>query len=921
MPATKKIELTVNGQSRTVEVPSGKNLLYVLREDLGLTGSKDGCNKGHCGCCGVIIDGKFELSCMISAEKAQGRKIETIEGLGTPDNLHPLQEAFVRTGAIQCGFCTPGMVMASKALLDKNQNPTQDEVTRAVNPVLCRCTGYRKIFEAVHLAARIMRGEEEKERELIPAGTAIGQRVPRIDGPAKVTGTALYAADRTAPGMNHIKVLRSPHYHAEIVSIDVSEAEASPGVVTVLTAADIKGKNVMPPDQHILSPKKVRFVGDPVAAVVGKTPEDCERALPKIKVEYRVLPAVFDPVEAMQDGAPQVHDSGNLVVHQKLVKGDFEQGFAEADVIVENEYWTPWGEHAYMEPEACLAVPDADGGVTLYTTTQHPHGYQVGIKEVLDLPAEKVRVIGDVVGGAFGGKSDHTHSAIAALAAVKTGAPAKIVYSREESLLVSTKRHAFHIKCRTGAYKDGRLAAHQLTIVSDTGAYISAGRGILSKATYFGCGPYNIPHAVVETFGVYTNNQIAGQMRGYGKQQVMYAVESQIDQLANKLGIDRMEIRMKNALREGMKSPVGQPIEESPGVVECMEAIRPAYEAALARRGQARPGWRRGVGIGTVYLGIFRTGGGTDPAAHACCTLLSDGRVEFATGYSDAGQAGTTVLAQIAADALGMPLSNLVVAAGTSAQPDAGRVSGSRQTYMSGNAVVDAARKFREALLASAADALGLPPGELEILDSRIRSRNNPEAAISFADLAKRGPVSADGSYAVQIPKPDPEIASRLSPGTTREVLNQGFHEILTGCAHMAEVEVNMRTGKVEVLKIAAAHNVGKVINPLSLEGQFDGGCLGGVGFAIKEEFIPYQTKTLGQFQIPRAKEAIPELDYLFVEVPSRKGPYGAQGSAEFTPVPTGAAVMNAIADACGVFVNRLPATPARLKEAIKQAR
>ncbi|MBU0704705.1 MAG: molybdopterin-dependent oxidoreductase, partial [Chloroflexi bacterium] len=555
------IRFSVNGQEIEAQVDPETSLLTFLREELGLTGAKDGCSEGTCGACTVIVDGEAKRACILKMKRVNGCNIETIEGLCQSPNLqslHPLQYAMVREGAIQCGFCTPGMVMAGKALLDKNPDPTEAEIKKALKPNLCRCTGYRPIVAAVREAARMLRDgvTEIPAGELYPADDqVVGRGVARVDGVDKVTGRTKYSADLYVEGMLHVKVLRAAHPHARLLRVDTSAAERAPGVAAVLTDQDVPGRNrfgVIRKDQPVFAEDKVRYLGEVVAAVYAESEAEAEAALPLIRVEYEPLPVIENPQQALAEGAVAIHADGNLTCHIPIRKGDVEKGFAEADVIVEGEYFTPTVEHGYLEPEAGLAVPTLPlppsqgglGGVTVYVGSQSSIHDQEDIAAALDLPLDKVRVVHMPMGGGFGGKEDITVQIIAALGAVKTGRPVKFVWTRPESLLASGKRHAEWLRYRTGATRAGKLVAAEIEIYGDGGAYASATDAVLFRSATFSCGPYNVPHVKVDVYGAFTNNPHGSAFRGFGNPQATFAAEIQMDRMAEALGMDPVEFRL-----------------------------------------------------------------------------------------------------------------------------------------------------------------------------------------------------------------------------------------------------------------------------------------------------------------------------------------------------------------------------------------
>lgn len=557
------LELQVNNRNVRRRAQSHQRLLDFLRDDLNLTGTKEGCGAGECGTCSVFVDGKLVKSCLMPVAKAHGTTIETIEGLagegmsGAGD-LTPVQKAFHKTGASQCGYCIPGMVMAATSALRENPAADIEEIKERLGGNICRCTGYSKIFEAVEIARDVMAGKiGAAALDADGAGSSyIGNNVRRLDAPSKVSGRLRYAGDMVMPGMLHMQVLRSPHAHATITSIDTSEAAALPGVACVITAADVPGEDgfgVFVHDQPIMARDKVRYVGEAVAAVAADDLPTAIKALALIKVEYEDLPAVFDPEEAMAKGAPVVHDyaADNVVKHIPVRKGDLEKGFAEADLIVEQTYETQQVEHAYLEPEAGLAYVDHDDVVTVVSPSQNITHHRHMLAKIIDRPINKVRFIMSPVGGGFGGKEDMIYQGMLALATMKTGQPVRLVFTREESIISTAKRHPARITYKMGLKNNGRITAVAFRMISDGGAYGLSTEGVMRKAAILSCGPYDIPNVQIDTYGIYTNNTPSGAFRTFGAMQAQFATESHLDICAEKLGLDPFEIRRINMMGDG----------------------------------------------------------------------------------------------------------------------------------------------------------------------------------------------------------------------------------------------------------------------------------------------------------------------------------------------------------------------------------
>ncbi len=552
------VRMTVNGRTVTRAAGVHMRLLDYLREAINLTGTKEGCGAGECGTCSVFVDGKLVKSCLMPVAKADGAEIETIEGLAGASGMTAIQKAFHKTGASQCGYCIPGMVMAATSALRQNPDADIEEIKERLGGNICRCTGYSKIFEAVGIARDVMAGRLSPEvlEETDVGESYIGSNVRRLDAPSKVTGRLRYAGDMMMPGMLHMQVLRSPYAHARIISIDTSAAEALDGVACVITADDVPGEDnfgVFVHDQPIMARGKVRYVGEAIAAVAADSVLIAKQALELIKIDYEVLPALFDPEEALGEGVPVLHEYApdNIVKHIPIRKGDVEAGFGEADLIVEETYSTQQVEHAYLEPEAGIAYVDHDDVVTVISPSQNITHHRHMLAKIIAQPIQKVRFIMSPVGGGFGGKEDMIYQGMLALAAMKTGAPVRLIFTREESIISTAKRHPARITYKMGLKKDGRITAVAFKMISDGGAYGMSTEGVMRKAAILSCGPYDIANVSIDTIGVYTNNTPSGAFRTFGAMQAQFATESHLDIAAEKLGLDPFEIRRVNMMRDG----------------------------------------------------------------------------------------------------------------------------------------------------------------------------------------------------------------------------------------------------------------------------------------------------------------------------------------------------------------------------------
>ena len=861
-----ELTLTVNGVQHTLDVPPHRFLAEVLRYDLGLTGTKIGCNEAECGACTVLVNGRSVDSCIYPAFKAQNATVLTIEGLGEQwrqahaavdaasaqggDVLHPLQEAFIVHGATQCGFCTPGLIMQATTLLGENLDPSDDEIKHCLKDTYCRCTGYTAVLRAVRAAAEKMRTGQMSAPELpevVAPLQQIGRPLPRPDAVDKVTGKAMYADDYHFDGMLYGATLRSAHPHARILAIDAREAQALPGVHAVLTYRDVPGDprhGLVENDWPVFAGGRypARYVGDPIALAVAESEGLTRHALSLIRVDYEPLPAVTDPVSARLADAPILHPDraeGNLLKHIKVRHGDVAQGFAQADVIAERAYRTPMTEHAFLEPECSIGVPagyDAEHAkLTVYVGSQIPYSDRHQVAKSLGLRDEEVRIRGTVMGGGFGGKEDITGQIHAALAAQVTGRPVKILYSREESLRVHPKRHATLIRVRTGATRDGLLTAVEAELYGDSGAYASLGEKVMTRATTHATGPYAVPNAKIDCYAMYTNNTPCGAFRGFGVTQSAFAVESNMDILAHELGMDPVELRRKNALRAGAVTATGQMLCESVGLLECLSRVDAAVRADRGagastpwqpwQAGAKRYAW--GVAAGYKNTGL---GGGAPDKAEAEIEVFADGRAEIRISSAEVGQNLVGVLAACTAEELGLPFDQVsVLVMDTDRTPDGGPTTASRQTYVSGNAARLAAAAMREQIQAVLAEKYDVPPEViafhegLAYVDEQWLARvRGADGASTNGDDARPARKSAMHTFAEAVQAllaegRAPKLRYEYWAPKTQPLGSGGdMHFAFSYAVHAALVGVDMETGEVAVEKVITAHDVGRDINHLS---------------------------------------------------------------------------------------------------------
>ena len=880
----KKIHLVINGTKREFVVGPGQVLLELLREDLDLTGTKQSCDrKGQCGACTVIVDGKASRSCRIKVADLDGSEVISVEGLGTPENPHLIQEAFVLSGAIQCGYCTPGMIMATKAMLDGNPNPNTEEIKKALSRNLCRCTGYLKIIEAVKLAGRFLRGEITPDQvRPDPQGGMIGVSHPRPSAMLKACGLAKFSADIKPQNAVEIAVVRSTEHHALIKSLDTSEAEQMPGVIGVMTAKDIKGTNRIKfvfDDQPVLCTDRVRCLGDPIVVVAADTKVQAENAGKAVKVEYDPLPVMMTPSEALADGAVRVHDEyPNLCWAQPQIKGDAQKALAEAAAVVEAEFSTQMNHQAPLEPEACVAYLEGEGEDALLVVIGRSimiHTHMATLQGALGW--ENMRYEEAYCGGQFGIKAAITSEAIAGAAALHFKRAVRYIPSLHESMLLTSKRHPFTMKVKLAADKEGKLTAFVNDFIIDNGAYQILGIVVGLRALQMLSGSYNIPSIQALAQLVYTNNAAGGAARGAGPPQVTFALESAMDMLADRLGIDPLELRVKNILVPGQSVSTGAIMKEWP-FQGLWEDLRPHYQRAKKEAAAFKNGpIRRGVGLACHSFGIAQPG----DSAMVVVERDPDNGITIYAACADPGEGNDSMLTQIAAHLLNLPMKKVrLVTRSTEQTTETGPAAGSRITYMVGGALVNAVEQMKAGMAeAGVSDYEGLKRADKPI--RFIGRKNVPE-----------GPL-------------DPQTGQ----GSTFE---SQVHNI-----QMAEVEVNTESGEVRVIKMTTAVDPGPVIHPQNLEAQLEGGMDQGVGYALREEYIQGQTKDWITFKFPTMKTAFDMEVITPRQTPRAKGTLGSTGIGEMTMVSTAPAVINAIKDACAVRIYDLPATPDKIKAAL----
>lgn len=843
---------TVNG--KLVETEKDVSLLRFMRDDLKLKSIKDGCSQGACGTCTIIIDGKATRACILTTKRAEGMNIVSVEGMSDLEK-EAFVYAFGSKGAVQCGFCIPGMVMSGKALLDKNPNPTEDEIKEAIKTNICRCTGYKKIIEAIDLVGQILRGETTIDKELEKGDEfGVGSNAFRIDVREKVLGYGQYCDDMEIDGMLHVSAVRTKYPRARILDIDYSEALKLDGVVAVLTADDVPNNKVghIQQDWDVMIAKGeiTRYVGDALCLVVAESEDILKKAKSLVKVEYEVLEPVRNIDEARAENAPKVHPNGNLCQSRHVTRGDAKTAIANSKYTVTETFDTPFTEHAFLEPECAIAMPYKDG-VKIYSTDQSVFDTRKEVAIMFGWDPERVVVENKLVGGGFGGKEDVSTQHIAALCAVKLGKPVKAKFTRDESLAFHPKRHAMHGTFTLGCDENGIFTGLDCDIFFDTGAYASLCGPVLERACTHAVGPYCYQNHDIRGFGYYTNNPPAGAFRGFGVCQSEFALESIIDLLAEKVGISPWEIRYRNAIEPGKVLPNGQIADCSTALKETLEAIKDVYDEHYPNVGLACAMKNAGVGVGLPDTGRARL-------------IVNNGIIEIYCGASEIGQGCATIFVQMVAETLNLPKTKIRnMGCNSELTPDSGTTSGSRQTLISGEAIRRVSLELKKAL-----DEVG---GDLEKLNGR------DFYAEYFEPTDKLG---------ADVPNPKSHIA-------------YGF------ATHLVVLD-----DEGKVTKVYAAHDSGKVVNPISIQGQIEGGVLMSLGYALTEDFklqdcVP--KSKFGTLGLMKSTD-IPEIHAIYVEKKELLGvAYGSKGIGEIATIPTAPAVQNAYYKRDGKLRPKLP--------------
>ena len=904
-----KMGIIVNGQIHECEADDNKFLLDYLREDLGLVGTKNGCHTGHCGTCTLLIEGVPKRSCVVKLKQCAGKSVETIESLETEGNMHPLQQAFIDEGAVQCGFCTPGMLMASKALLDRISEPTTSDIRMALKNNICRCTGYGAIIRAVKKAAAMVKGKEFT-KDQVKDNRYVGVSVAKKDAMPKVTGARIFADDFTEHGAIFGQVVFSDYAHARIIGIDTAEAERMPGVIKVATYKDVPGINkfgLFVPQQPVLCEDKVKYLGDVVACVYAQSKQLASAAAEKVAVTYEPLPAQLNPEENYLPESGKIHEAAedNIIHHVEVRKGNVDRAFDAADYVIEATYDTQAVEHAYMEPEACLTTYK-DGQLVLYSGNQGSFAYKRMIQANLDLKDSEVRVIFTATGGGFGGKEEPTVQILAALGTYLTKRPVKMAMTRSGSIRMSIKRHPMRIRMKHGVNKNGEIIAMESFAIGDGGAYISQTAPVIFRSAVTASGPYEVTNIKADAYGVYTHKNPSGAFRGFGSTQASLACESQMDRLAEAIGMTPYELRAKNAFGKGVVTSTGQVLKDGIGYRATLDAIN---ESMIRMKKELvdyplKPNEKIGYGLGSAYKNVG-IGTGKQDKAGAYVEILPSGRILISMGATDIGQGVDTLCAQIAATAMNVPYEVIDVnACDTETCPDGGMTTASRQTYVTGNAV-KCASELMAKRMAIALDGQDLPGTE--------------EGFKSLYQTFKTKSIDVKVCYDYYPPK----TYAHKTDANHKKGENLSAYDIhYAYCFASASVavKVNSETGDVNVLKIAVAQDVGKAIHPKNIIGQIEGAAAMGIGLSLQEDFqvnaSEVVTDTLKKIKVPTIND-IPDIESIIIEEEQLEGPYGAKGMGEVGLNPVAPAIANGIYDAVGIRLTSLPMTPDKVKKGL----
>ena len=902
-----KLDFILNGKKQVLNVNPSDRISKVLREDLGLKGTKVGCNAGDCGSCTILVNEEPICSCLMTAAKAQNTTIKTIEGLST-DGANDLQKSFLKHGAAQCGICTPGLLITATALLKKKPKPSKTEVEDALSGVLCRCTGYQKIINAVmHVKA------EENENYFYEK--SVGNRIPRIDGLKKVLGTEIFGADYWPKDSLLIKIIRSPYHRAKFEFGDLNKwKKQNYGLEIILTSKDIPGENkfgVIPnfADQPALAISEAKFKGEAIAIIAGDYNSISQLDISSFPVYWKPSQESLTISSSKEKNIANIHSEriDNVLTVGKVISGEPNLVLENFDFQVSGSLKTSYVEHAYIEPEAGASWMDGNT-LVIQACTQAPIMDRDDTANILGLEKEQVRIIPATAGGGFGSKLDVSIQPLLGLVTLKTDKPCRIAYTRNESMMSTTKRHPADMNALISANKNGKIVGMIFDGDFNTGAYASWGPTVATRVPIHASGPYYTPNYKASGNALYSNGPISGAFRGFGVPQAAALQETLYDQLADICNIDQLEFRKINALQDGQKTVCGQQLH-GVGILECLDALSQKWKESLNKTknfNKSSDVIKKGVGLGSCWYGCGNTA--LPNPSTIKIGIDNIGRLFLHQGATDIGQGSNTVITQICADALGVPINVFnLIGPDTQLTPDCGKTSASRQTYISGKAAELAGTSLRKKILRLSnmgSDAV------IEFIDkSVVVSHKDKKQVLNLNEMDK----NKDGYVLSAIETYDPPTIPLDDNGQGKPYAVYGYG------VQMAEIEVNKELGTIKIEKIIAVHDLGKVVNPLLAEGQIEGGVAQGLGLALMEEYIPDRTENLHDYLIPTIGD-MPEIESIFIEKTDPEGPMGAKGLGEHVLIPTTPAILNALRNCTGAIIKKLPALPHRVLEAISEA-
>ncbi len=904
----KKFKL--NDKVKQIDCHLGLRLSEYLRENENLMGTKVGCNAGDCGSCTVLIDNIPYCSCLITMGKTEDKKVETIEGIIKTELFLKLKKSFSYYGAAQCGICTPGMLMSSIALLRKKTNPTIAEIEDALSGVLCRCTGYRKIILAISNVNKI-----NNPKNILNQNVEVGKRIERLDGNDKIEGTDIFGDDYHPENSLIAKVLRSPHNSAKFKFGNIKKwKDDNKGVEIILTAEDIPGTNkfgVIPnfDDQPALAEKETKFKGEAIAIIAGNYNKMTDLDLSDFPVSWEANKEIMTVEEALKPKNPLIHphQNKNILITGK-VKSKNNQSLLNEKFKVKGFLETSFVEHAYIEPEAGSSWLE-DDVLVIQACTQAPYMDRDDTAKILGLDKNKVRIIPSSAGGGFGSKLDVSLQPLLGLVTLKTKKPCRLAYSRKESMISTTKRHPAKMKANISCDEKGYLTSMTFEGDFNTGAYASWGPTVANRVPIHASGPYRIKNYHAEGRAIHTNGPISGAFRGFGVPQASALQETVLDQLAEKCNIDPLEFRIMNSLRDGDTTVCGQTLP-SVGIYDCLKSLEKKWtnlKKDIEEFNKSSIRIKKGIGVASCWYGCGNTA--LPNPSTIKVGIKNNGKIYLHQGATDIGQGSNTVITQICADAIGVGIENFnLVSPDTAKTADCGKTSASRQTFITGKAAFLAGKSLRSKILRMS------NMGEDSIIkienQDLLISNNNKKQIIQLNKIVAKSDgyiFSAEETY-----DPPTSVLDKNGQGKPYAVYGYG--------AQLAEIEVDVLLGLIKIIKITASHDLGKVINPLLAEGQIEGGVAQGIGFALMEEYIPNKTENLHDYLIPSIGD-VPEIESILIEKEDPEGPYGARGLGEHVLIPTAPAILNAIRNATGAIITKLPALPHRVLEAIAEAK